>query len=156
MWLWKQISVLFCFSKWARSGSLLSVSGPLRMTFDWRTWKARQDRPSTLYTDGPHMFPGGAFFEKQIPRPGASTHMQIGAVRVFSITCCDLHSWFVWAHHFSTSGQEGQDRLKWKYLWGCFLWFTVWHDLYILLWSRPHVAHDHVTEQLRNIFSYLF
>lgn len=53
-----------------------------------------------------------AFFEKQIPRPGASTHMQIGAAWVFSITCCDLHSWFVWAHHISSSGQEGQGRLN--------------------------------------------
>lgn len=31
----------------------------------------------------PRFFPGSSFFEKQIPRPAASEHMQIGAAWVF-------------------------------------------------------------------------
>ncbi|KAM3603865.1 uncharacterized protein V6R79_003157 [Siganus canaliculatus] len=50
----------------------------------------------------PHVSSGGAFFEKQIPHPGASTHMQMWAARVFSITCSDLHSGFVWVHVSAT------------------------------------------------------
>lgn len=65
-----------------------------------------------------HIFPGSAFFEKQIPWPGESTHMQIGAARVFSITCCDLHSWFVFvpmkSHQWS--GRSGRDKMHWPYI----------------------------------------
>lgn len=82
--------------------------------------------------------PGRAFFEKQIPWACASTLMQIGPARVFSITCGDLHSWFVWVRRVSTSGREGQDRLSWKYLRWCFLRFTVWHDPWII--SAPKGA----------------
>lgn len=35
----------------------------------------------------PHVFQAMGSFEKQIPQPGVSTHMQIRAAWVFSITC---------------------------------------------------------------------
>lgn len=72
--------------------------------------KEPKDRPRPRHqysaqVSGPHFFPGGVFFEKQIPRPAASEHMQIRAAWVFSISCRHLHSRVC----PSTSGQGGQD-----------------------------------------------
>lgn len=135
MWVWKQISI----TKSAFAVFVPSDSHTDRSAFDSRAYKPKTTVRQSTSDDlqwargddtpqhSPHIFP--AFFVKQIPRPGASTHMQIGAAWVFSITCCDLHSWFVWAHRISTNGQEGQDRLM-----KCTSWYIYYNLLCDTTW----------------------
>lgn len=65
--------------------------------------------------------------------------MQIGAARVFSITHFDLHSWFVRTNHVCTSGQKGQNRLKYT--------GHAQYEICIMIHCVSHAAHSLQTQR---------